>query len=177
MKGVGGDAAESGNGAGSYDVRGMIWHVDYGNPELQDQGGWMIFNAIFGVRFSSLSPSSRSKLTSLSLISSCTLQWNNTGNYGTVLGYIAYWLVIAATLVYLKWQEGRMTLFGFKSKALKEREARGSLTAPQDEKRPELASRGSDLTKKNSNEGSDSAGSSGEDAHDFVATLGAPVRA
>lgn len=51
MKAVGGDAAESGDGAGSYDVRGMIWHVNYGNPEIQSEGGWMIFNAILGVRF------------------------------------------------------------------------------------------------------------------------------
>ena len=96
-----------------------------------------------------------------------------------MLGYIAYWVAIAVILVYLKWQEGRMTFFGLKSKALKEREARGSLAAPQEEKRPELATRGSssDVTaKKNSSEGSDSAGSGGEDAHDFVATLGAPVR-
>lgn len=86
--------------------------------------------------------------------------------------------MIAVTLVYLKWQEGRMTLFGFKSKTLQEREARGSLSAPQ-EKRPELATRSSssDLTKKHSSEGSDSAGSAGDDAHDMIPTLGAPVRA
>lgn len=38
-----------GDGPGSYDVRGAIWHLDCCNPENNTDGtGWGIFNALFG---------------------------------------------------------------------------------------------------------------------------------
>jgi hypothetical protein len=33
-KGVGGDVAETGDGAGSFRVQGNVWHLTYGNPEV-----------------------------------------------------------------------------------------------------------------------------------------------
>jgi high-affinity Fe2+/Pb2+ permease len=46
---VGGDVAEAGNGPGSYDVVGNIWHLNCCNPESKtDALGWSIFSAIFG---------------------------------------------------------------------------------------------------------------------------------
>ncbi|KAG9097683.1 high-affinity iron permease, partial [Ceratobasidium sp. 370] len=46
---VGGDVAEAGNGPGSYDVVGNIWHLDCCNPENKhDAKGWAVFNAILG---------------------------------------------------------------------------------------------------------------------------------
>ncbi|KAG8747140.1 high-affinity iron permease [Ceratobasidium sp. 414] len=46
---VGSDVAEAGNGPGSYDVVGNIWHLNCCNPENKtDVLGWSIFNAIFG---------------------------------------------------------------------------------------------------------------------------------
>ena len=43
------DASAAGNGPGSYDVRGNVWHLDCCNPEDNLDGqGWSIFNAIFG---------------------------------------------------------------------------------------------------------------------------------
>ncbi|KAG9122151.1 high-affinity iron permease, partial [Ceratobasidium sp. 392] len=57
---VGGDVAEAGNGPGSYDVVGNIWHLNCCNPENKtDALGWSVFNAIFG--------------------------WSNNGSIGTVL--------------------------------------------------------------------------------------------
>ncbi|KAL8720587.1 MAG: hypothetical protein Q9225_002576 [Loekoesia sp. 1 TL-2023] len=40
---VGGDAAETGSGPGSYDIRKSVWHVN-----INGGGGWGIFNAILG---------------------------------------------------------------------------------------------------------------------------------
>lgn len=38
-----------GDGPGSYDVRGNIWHLDCCNPESKFASqGWTIFNAFFG---------------------------------------------------------------------------------------------------------------------------------
>ena len=38
-----------GDGPGSYDVRGNIWHLDCCNPENTTDGqGWSIFGALFG---------------------------------------------------------------------------------------------------------------------------------
>lgn len=50
------------------------------------------------------------------------LGWNNNATLGSVLMYVFYWLLIVVTLVYLKWKEGRMSLFGLKSAAAKRRD-------------------------------------------------------
>lgn len=88
-KGVGGDVAETGDGPGSFNVKGNVWHLTYGNPEVGSattNGGWQIFNSIFG--------------------------WHNTASLGTILSYCFYWLLVIATLVYLKWKEGRTSMCG-----------------------------------------------------------------
>jgi high-affinity iron transporter len=43
---------------------------------------------------------------------------------GTVLSYVFYWLAVIVTLVFFKWREGRVRVFGFDSKAGKERRLR-----------------------------------------------------
>ena len=58
------------------------------------------------------------------MIFNAILGWTSTATYGTILSYVFYWLVIAVTLVYLKFKEGRMALFGRQSAVAKEREAR-----------------------------------------------------
>lgn len=59
---VGSDVDDTGgDGPGSFDVRNSVWHLDCCNPENNyDNGGWMIFNAIFG--------------------------WTNSATYGSVGG-------------------------------------------------------------------------------------------
>ena len=60
---VGGSAAESGDGPGSYYHRGYVWHLDCCNPETNSGGsGWSILNALVG--------------------------WNNTATLGSVLAYV-----------------------------------------------------------------------------------------
>ncbi|KAG8962839.1 high-affinity iron permease [Tulasnella sp. 425] len=77
---VGADVAEAGNGPGSYDVRGNIWHLNCCNPEDKyGNGGWAIFAAIFG--------------------------WSNDGSVGTVLGYIFYWIAVVVALVVMQINE------------------------------------------------------------------------
>ncbi|KAH8110264.1 iron permease FTR1 [Phellopilus nigrolimitatus] len=81
-----------GDGPGSFDVRGVVWHLDCCNPENNfDGSGWSIFGAIFG--------------------------WTNTATLGTVLSYVFYWLLAIALLVYMKFAEGRTTLLGAESAA------------------------------------------------------------
>lgn len=76
---TGGDAAETGSGPGSYDIRQSVWHVNCCNPELNGGGVWGIFNAILG--------------------------WQNSATYGSVIGYNLYWLVIIVGFVALRWRE------------------------------------------------------------------------
>ncbi|KAI0824830.1 Ftr1 protein [Trametes gibbosa] len=79
-----------GDGPGSYDVRGNVWHLDCCNPENNfDSDGWSIFSAIFG--------------------------WTNSATIGSVLSYIFYWLAVIATLIVLKFREGRTKLLGRES--------------------------------------------------------------
>ena len=79
---TGGDAAENGAGPGSYNIRWAVWHVNYGNPEIKTEGyGWQIFNAVLG--------------------------WNNTGTYGTTIGYCLYWVAVTLAIVYLRVKERR----------------------------------------------------------------------
>ncbi|KAL0958080.1 hypothetical protein HGRIS_000256 [Hohenbuehelia grisea] len=89
-----------GDGPGSFDVRGNVWHLDCCNPNNSIDGhGWMIFNAIFG--------------------------WTNSATLGTVLAYVFYWLAVIVALIYMKFSEGRTKLFGRESKAgIRRRHAR-----------------------------------------------------
>ncbi|EIW73487.1 hypothetical protein TREMEDRAFT_42374 [Tremella mesenterica DSM 1558] len=99
-KGVGGDVAETGDGPGSFQVKGNVWHLTYGNPETGSpttNGGWQIFNAIFG--------------------------WNNTATLGSILTYVFFWIAVIAVLIFMKWQEGRVSFFGKRSQAAHRMEA------------------------------------------------------
>ncbi|EIW55590.1 iron permease FTR1 [Trametes versicolor FP-101664 SS1] len=79
-----------GDGPGSYDVRGSVWHLDCCNPENNfDSDGWSIFSAIFG--------------------------WTNSATIGSVLSYVFYWIAVIAVLIVLKFREGRTRLFGKES--------------------------------------------------------------
>lgn len=113
VKLVGADVSEAGDGPGqsllrwrslthskgSFRVQGNIWHLPFGNPENRIDGqGWSIFQALFG--------------------------WSNNGSIGTVLAYIFYWLAVIVALVYMKFKEGRLVLFGHESKAGRARRER-----------------------------------------------------
>ena len=66
------------------------------NRRADPIAGWQIFNAILG--------------------------WTNTATLGTILAYVFYWILIIVTLIYLKWEEGRVSFCGFKSAAGKQRD-------------------------------------------------------
>ena len=76
---IGGDAAETGSGPGSYDIRQSVWHVNCCNPELNGGGGWGIFNALFG--------------------------WQNSATYGSVIGYNVFWIVVMLGFGLLRFKE------------------------------------------------------------------------
>ncbi|KFY54336.1 hypothetical protein V497_07829 [Pseudogymnoascus sp. VKM F-4516 (FW-969)] len=78
---IGGDAAETGAGPGSYDIDKSVWHVNFGNPELNGGGGWGIFNAVFG--------------------------WQNSATYGSVISYNVYWIFVMAMFACMRFQEVR----------------------------------------------------------------------
>ncbi|KAL5482857.1 FTR1_1 [Sanghuangporus weigelae] len=87
-----------GDGPGSYDVRGVVWHLDCCNPENNFDGqGWNIFAALFG--------------------------WTNTATIGTVLAYVFYWLAAIGLLIYMKFSEGRVKVMGYEGAAYRRRQA------------------------------------------------------
>ncbi|KAI9695424.1 MAG: hypothetical protein M1820_008609 [Bogoriella megaspora] len=94
---IGGDAAETGSGPGSYDIRQSVWHVNFGNPELNGGGGWGIFNALLG--------------------------WENSATYGSVISYNLYWIVVIIGFVSLRYNEkhGHWPLMKSKAGAAKDR--------------------------------------------------------
>ncbi|KAG0253105.1 hypothetical protein BG011_006543 [Mortierella polycephala] len=69
---VGGDADD----AGSFDPRINVWALSCCNPNDPHQGGWALFNSIFG--------------------------WNNIASVGTVTSYCVYWLAIIAAVLFMK---------------------------------------------------------------------------
>jgi len=99
-----------GDGPGSFDVRGSVWHLDCCNPNNNLDGkGWLIFAAIFG--------------------------WTNSATLGSVLSYVFYWMAAIATLVTLKWREGRIKVLGLESSAGRARRLRQEVdTSIADEK-------------------------------------------
>jgi len=74
---TGGDASESGDGNGSYDISKAVYHVNCCNPELDN--GWDVFNALLG--------------------------WQNTGYIGSVLAYNLYWLVLIIVVGLMLFEE------------------------------------------------------------------------
>ncbi|KAI0053203.1 iron permease FTR1 [Auriscalpium vulgare] len=109
---LGGDVDDSGgDGPGSFNVRGNVWHLDCCNPDNNfDSGGWQIFGAIFG--------------------------WTNSATLGSVLSYVFYWLAVIVTLIVIKFREGRTTLLGKESAAGARRRERREVRVegPPDEK-------------------------------------------
>ncbi|KAI0252946.1 iron permease FTR1 [Lactifluus subvellereus] len=89
----------SGDGPGTFDVRGNVWHLDCCNSEnYLDGKSWLLFGALFG--------------------------WTNSATLGSVLSYVFYWIAVIIILVVLKWREGRLRVFGLESTAGKERRVR-----------------------------------------------------
>lgn len=111
---IGGDAAETGSGPGSYDIGKSVWHVNvrispltsllysftwtlnlterqYGNPELNGGGGWGIFNSLFG--------------------------WQNSATYGSVISYNVYWIFVIAGFALMRFKETKGHLPFMKAKA------------------------------------------------------------
>jgi high-affinity iron transporter len=93
------DGTLAGDGPGSYDVRGSVWHLDCCNPENKLDGqGWSIFQAILG--------------------------WTHNATVGSVLAYVFFWVAVIVVLVAMKFREGRTTLLGRESAAGKRRRNR-----------------------------------------------------
>ncbi|PNY29501.1 Plasma membrane iron permease [Tolypocladium capitatum] len=78
-KALGGDASETGSGPGSYDIDKSVWHVNCCATEGANDGGWGIFNAIFG--------------------------WTNSATYGSVISYNVYWIVVIIMFVAMRFRE------------------------------------------------------------------------
>jgi hypothetical protein len=53
---IGGDTDSTGDGPGTFDVRGSVWHLNCCNPENNiDGNGWLIFGALTGWTNSAMS--------------------------------------------------------------------------------------------------------------------------
>lgn len=100
---IGGDAAELGNGPGTYDIDKSVWHINVSqtllktasflcfvlltrsnflkccNPEANDGTGWGVFNAILG--------------------------WTNSATYGSVISYNVYWIFVVSVFLVMRFQE------------------------------------------------------------------------
>ncbi|KAF9809805.1 hypothetical protein IEO21_07248 [Rhodonia placenta] len=118
---VGADVDDTGgDGPGSFNVQGSVWHLNCCNPENNyDSDGWTIFGAIFG--------------------------WTNSATVGSVVSYVAYWVAVIVVLVYLKFKEGRTTLLGKESAAgvrRRERRERIEREDRDDREREEAAAAG-----------------------------------
>ncbi|KZM22818.1 iron ion transmembrane transporter [Ascochyta rabiei] len=76
---IGGDAAETGAGPGSYDIRRSVWHVNCCSPEIDGGGWWGVFNSIFG--------------------------WQNSATYGSVVSYNLYCVAVATAFLVMSFRE------------------------------------------------------------------------
>jgi high-affinity iron transporter len=91
------DIASAGDGPGSYNVRGNVWHLDCCNPEARlPKDGWTIFGAIFG-----WTNNATSTCFLCIRFGPCSFLWS----VGTVLGYVFYWLAVIVVLIVMKFKE------------------------------------------------------------------------
>jgi high-affinity iron transporter len=93
---IGGDAAETGSGPGSYNIRQSVWHVNCCNPEINGGGGWGVFNSLFG--------------------------WTNSATYGSVISYNMYWLAVIVAFGCMQFYERKGHWPLMKAKAKKDYE-------------------------------------------------------
>jgi len=110
---LGSDADETGAGPGSYDITKSVWHVNFGNPDLNGGGGWGIFNAILG--------------------------WQNSATYGSVISYNVYWIAIITGFALMRFKEvkGHWPLLkAKKSETDLERMSSGDASVGYAEKKP-----------------------------------------
>ncbi|GAA5905373.1 uncharacterized protein JCM6883_006376 [Sporobolomyces salmoneus] len=63
----------------------------------------------------------------LTLLPSAIFSWTNNATPASLLSYCLYWIIAIVVLVYMKWEEGRTSLFGVKSDAGKRRKARQAI--------------------------------------------------
>ncbi|KAH8648646.1 iron transporter [Xylariales sp. PMI_506] len=106
---TGGDASETGSGAGSYDITKSVWHVNCCNPEVDGGGGWGIFNAILG--------------------------WQNSATIGSVVSYNIYWLVIITSFFAMGYYErnGNLGVFTPVLRLFRRKKSGAAGTAAADE--------------------------------------------
>ncbi|KID91621.1 Iron permease FTR1 [Metarhizium guizhouense ARSEF 977] len=104
---VGGDAAETGNGPGSYDIDKSVWHVNCCSPTSTSDGGWGVFNAILG--------------------------WQNSATYGSVISYNVYWIFVIAGFIVMRFKEtkGHWPFMKAKAPAAREDSVSGN-SSPQE---------------------------------------------
>ncbi|KAJ5644511.1 hypothetical protein N7507_010522 [Penicillium longicatenatum] len=97
---IGGDASETGSGAGSYDIRKSVWHVNCCNPEIGGGGGWGIFNALLG--------------------------WTNSADYGSVISYNLYWIcvMIGYSLMFYRERRGAIPVIDPAMNSIRRRKAK-----------------------------------------------------
>ncbi|KAJ8114279.1 hypothetical protein OPT61_g3794 [Boeremia exigua] len=87
---IGGDAAETGVGPGSYDIRQSVWHVNCCSPEIDGGGWWGVFNSIFG--------------------------WQNSATYGSVISYNLYCIAVSGGFFSMYFREKHGSFSQFMSK-------------------------------------------------------------
>ncbi|KAK3308481.1 iron permease FTR1 family-domain-containing protein [Chaetomium strumarium] len=76
---IGSDAAELGEGLGSYDIDKSVWHVNCCSPTYNGGSGWGFFNASFG--------------------------WTNSATYGSVISCNLYWLCVIVSFLVMRYRE------------------------------------------------------------------------
>ncbi|KAL6705642.1 high-affinity iron permease [Coniothyrium glycines] len=81
VKLAGEGSVEAGAGPGSYDIRKSVWHVNCCSPVSNGDGGWGIFNSLFG--------------------------WQNSATYGSVISYNLYWIAVIIGFGYIGWKESK----------------------------------------------------------------------
>ncbi|ATY58319.1 high-affinity iron ion transporter [Cordyceps militaris] len=102
---VGGDAAEVGNGPGSYDIDKSVWHINCCGPEAPGSQAWGILKGIVG--------------------------WTNSATYGSVISYNLYWIFVIAGFIIMRYNEstGHYPFMKAKSKAADSDSDRNSTSA------------------------------------------------
>ncbi|ORY38846.1 hypothetical protein BCR33DRAFT_720514 [Rhizoclosmatium globosum] len=76
-----------------YDIRKSVWHLTCCNPDDASQGGWQLFNALFG--------------------------WSSSPTVGSITAYIVYWLAISCTMVAMKLMDRRRRQLGLEKVGFK----------------------------------------------------------
>jgi high-affinity iron transporter len=101
---IGGDASETGTGAGSYDIDKSVWHVNVSSDTLDPERKWTLQERERNANLHAQCCSPTTNDDGWGVFNAI-LGWQNSATYGSVISYNVYWICVMAGFILMRFNE------------------------------------------------------------------------